>query len=733
MEEILALRAKMMQVQQAKPKKMLSERNTMEILEYIKKTKEIKIISTIDGKEFLTLDYLDKLIYETCLLQKKARILELEGILNISSDWIESRIDFICKKYGLLYLNNQFLTKEYIAFILQDISNSLKTTQICLLSDFAIKHDISISYLKSFLSNDEYIKLIDVDFNFDERTNLVISQKFYDFLESKIRGILNGSTQPISIKEISKIMDIEKVIVEGFFQKSNYCIENEIIYSKKFIKSRKDKIIEIFKKNGIIEFNYIQKHFYISKPKSFLIDNLEKNSFIILSTSIISKIKYENILVSLEQSLKNPGYVCLENLSIINLNENDQEKLINLLINDLKNKNIQVENKNGNFVLKNVLNKFVNYVKKELMKKLPTGKVLEIEKIKEILLFNKKIEFGTDDNLMEFIFEFIRNIISLRKLHQLAEKQKLRKSSFKNTDKVDLNSFEISDLMKRVEYICNYFLLLDKNLKNISKKFSEEDKLLIDDYLQKCKIIVLENITFLILRKFQIQISLEDQNDFSNFLDFESNFEKIFKSKESFLGYFFKIPKDIKKIFIDKIVEREVSDQLQIFSKENIKMPIEYFYITNGYLNLKDLLNTKGTDLTIGLFNINKQKKQEKSFLKDLEVKCKKVLTTFECENEPERAMVYITHLKFIENNSIIIFDKDIDYLKEFVFLIRKYKFNNFSDFIQEYSNAFEKFDEYLEEDLKESLEVFFNDLQEDGEVTDEETEEESDEESDLE
>ena len=730
MEEILALRAKMMQLQQTKPKKMLSERNTMEILEYIKKEKEIKILSTIDGKEFLTLDYLDKLIYETCLLQKKARILELEGILNISSDWIESRIDIICKKYGLLYLNNQLLTKEYISFILQDISNSLKTSQICLLSDFAIKHNISISYLKNFLSNEIYVKLIDADFNFDERTNLLISQKFYDFLGSKIRGILNGSTQTISIKDISKIMNIEKIILEGFLQKSNYHIENEIIYSKKFIKSRKNKIIEIFKKNGIIEFDYIQKQFYISKPKSFLINILEKDSFINLPNSFISQNKYENILVSLEQALKSPGYICLENLLIINLSEKDHEKLINLLLDDLKKKKIKIENKKGNFIMKNVLEGFLNFTKKQLMKNMPTGKILEIQKIKDLLLFNKKIEFGTDENLMEFIFEYISNTISLRKLHQLIEKQKVKKSSSRFTDKVNLNTFEISDLMKRVEYICNYYLLLEKNLNTISKKFSEKEKLFFNNYLQKCKIIVLENITFLILRKFQIQVILEDQNNFSNFLNFESHFKNIFRSQESFLSYFYKIPKDIKKIFIDKIIKKEVqNNKIKNFIDTNNEIPIEYFYLINGYINLKELLNNKGTDLTIGLFNINKQKKKEKLFLKELEDKYENILTTFQCENEPERAMIYITHLKFIENGNIIIFDLDIDFLKEFILLIKENDSNYFSDFIEEIVDSFNRFENILDEDLKESLEVFFNELK----AGEEESYEESDEESDKE
>jgi len=57
----------------------------MEILEFIKKEKELTVVSTLDGKEFMTIDFLDSLIYETCLFQKKTNIQELETLINVDS------------------------------------------------------------------------------------------------------------------------------------------------------------------------------------------------------------------------------------------------------------------------------------------------------------------------------------------------------------------------------------------------------------------------------------------------------------------------------------------------------------------------------------------------------------------------------------------------------------------------------------------------------------------------
>lgn len=90
----------------------------MEVLEYIRKDVDFQIVSTNDGKDFMTLEYLDGLIYETCQLYKKLRIAELENLINVSSQWIESRVKILCKKHDLYFQNNQFLTKEYISKIL---------------------------------------------------------------------------------------------------------------------------------------------------------------------------------------------------------------------------------------------------------------------------------------------------------------------------------------------------------------------------------------------------------------------------------------------------------------------------------------------------------------------------------------------------------------------------------------------------------------------------------------
>ena len=78
-----------------------------------------------------------------------------------------------------------------------DISDTLKGEKICNLSDFSFKHGVDLQFLVSFFNNPEYNSLIDEAFEFNKRTNQLISKKYIETLSRKFRGLLNGSTVPL--------------------------------------------------------------------------------------------------------------------------------------------------------------------------------------------------------------------------------------------------------------------------------------------------------------------------------------------------------------------------------------------------------------------------------------------------------------------------------------------------------------------------------------------------------
>lgn len=68
-------------VQDKKTKQKLSERNTINILEYLKKISDLVLVTDKEGKNFFTMDALDKEIANHVSVAKKMRLNELERFL----------------------------------------------------------------------------------------------------------------------------------------------------------------------------------------------------------------------------------------------------------------------------------------------------------------------------------------------------------------------------------------------------------------------------------------------------------------------------------------------------------------------------------------------------------------------------------------------------------------------------------------------------------------------------
>lgn len=66
------------QVQEKSNKQKLSERNTINILEYLKQLKNLTLITDKEGKNFYTLDALDREIFQHISMAKNLRLNELE-------------------------------------------------------------------------------------------------------------------------------------------------------------------------------------------------------------------------------------------------------------------------------------------------------------------------------------------------------------------------------------------------------------------------------------------------------------------------------------------------------------------------------------------------------------------------------------------------------------------------------------------------------------------------------
>jgi len=700
------LQKKLMEVQSSKPRKSLSERNTMEILDFLKREHNLEVLCTMDGKEFMTPSALDQLIYEQAILTKKVRLPELEALLNVGFDWIESRVDSLVRNFGLIYVNNQLITREFIELLFSEIEENLRTQKICSLTDIALKNEIDIAFLKSLVGDARYHHLIATPFRLDSRANLLISEQYYSLMDRKLRGLLNGLTAPVKIDDVAEVIKAEKAMIGERIAEKDIPIESEMVFTKRFVNNRTHNIEKLFSKNGVVEYNYLSRQFYIAKPKEFLQKMLKGSSeekSIFLSKSVMSQTELIKIFIGCEQNLKAYGYADIEDLVNFSIKGDDINAIIDLLHKELDPKGLDFESEALLIVSKKDLKKYATLLEREVSEKKIDPKKATPKVVADLLTTHELIEYQMDEALKNFIAHKTLEVADLKKAVQSQSSGPKLMSRRFNAHQVDVMKFKIHEVIDRSSFIFKYYLLTEKYLRPIIDDANTETAEAIKTSLKRMQAVVLQNIIFVILRKFSHQFKDEHMNSFESFTGLDEMFLPLFQSDAIYMGFFNALPADIRQVMTGALPAREAEELV------NPELTPENFAALS--FDLVNLLNNKGTHLTIGNFDTNKNKKAEKAFITEaieaFKTFCKANLTTI----DPELMFVLISNVLALDEGMALMTVPDYQLFMDVVEGLTTVEDFRFNELVDGINHLNEKFRQALE--TKEDTEMFFEDLAE--------------------
>jgi hypothetical protein len=211
MEEILALQKQLAALQEQTQTARLSDRNVVEILETLSKNYDLKLIYTMDGRECLTPEHLERQIKETVLQYKRINIVELPKILNVGFEKIDARIEFLCKKTNEVFLlDGQLFTNSYFDTIAEEINEDLQLRHIIELSELAIKYSLPNEQLVRALSS-----RMETLIQGNIKNNTLITFSYQNTVRSQLRGVLRGALRPIGVAQIKKLYGYDEAFINS--------------------------------------------------------------------------------------------------------------------------------------------------------------------------------------------------------------------------------------------------------------------------------------------------------------------------------------------------------------------------------------------------------------------------------------------------------------------------------------------------------------------------------------
>lgn len=594
MEEILALQRKLAEVQETTNAQRLSDRNVVEIIEAIVKNFDIKLLYTSDGKEYLTPEHLDREIKELVLARGRINVIELPKLLNVGIEKIDARLDQLCRKSGaLILINGNLFTNQYLDSICEEINEELQHRHRMSISELTIKYNFSYDYLLGVITS----RVGTIIQGEVKNKQILTTLAYANTIRAQIRGVLRACIRPIAISQIRKNYEFEDSIISEIIDDliAKKELDGKLIsgsyVSNKFVQDQENIVRNFFKQNTYLEYDFLQKNLFISKPEDFLKSLFKSNEGIFLETCFYSQEALENLKQHIVELLQSDGYVELETVVPSAFNESDIENILNKYM-ELKNVTLK-----GNIIISNEFldkwaNKFRDRITDILMgrpvkfitagpapeeeKKGKSGKGKKGGKAKEpaerdpfdqqevIAILRQSKLFPEDYNpeLEEAIYPVLKEKIS-----DLSKKLKVELFENKKTPL----SNEVGTMQAKVEERILQMQLMLKSVKKFAEK-GPAGKYLLDKAIQYSRPII-DQFILLFCRKYAIQLpdTLYSEQYLEKKGEDDSTEPKIitldtppvFKNPDLLILAIDTLPKDLAKLLrnINKLLDEKNLDE----------------------------------------------------------------------------------------------------------------------------------------------------------------------------
>lgn len=596
MEEIEELQRMLAEVQESRPRKLLSERNAMDILSYLKQKMEIEIVSTFDGSTFFTMDALDRQIYDTLLAHKRLHLSQLENITNVSADLIENRFDALKKKYRLITLHGQVITEEYMESVLTAIKKKMLAERFCALPTFVLAHDLDLPLVSYFINASESPQGVYLR-EARQIGNVLYAASFFAALKSKIAGVLAGITVPISVSKLAELVETEESLVADVISSSAAEVESGNVLPRGYFEQRKRLVQEKLQRQGYLDFEDLQSSHQIGRPKDFFTNHFAEQQVLFFEDCLLLVAEFENIVGLCAPIIRSKGLMDLADVLLFSVSTVDGELLAQKVCETLAARNLPCES-DAHFLLAPT---FLQSCVELVIKELPAATA---EKVGELLIEKKKLDYLVDEELKAFIARRVVEVLPAAQPFTV-KKQSKRSGKAKMLEALKLS---VEQLIDRFEFLAQHFLLCCRNAKKAASTTPSLESVLTPG-LRELKEVVEQNMLYLLIRKFGLGANpawfIEDRNG----EDLPELFAPLFKDASVAPLVLKALPRDVQEGVRRYQVEswQEVSENLTTVESADLD------------LDLEALLTESSSALALGNLDVCANKKREKAFGTKLE------------------------------------------------------------------------------------------------------------------
>ncbi|XP_060093344.1 E3 UFM1-protein ligase 1 [Heteronotia binoei] len=346
-EEILKLSQQFQSAQFAQASQRLSERNCIEIIAKLIAEKQLDVVHTLDGKEYITPAQISREIRDELHVRGgRVNIVDLQQVINVDLLHIESRANDIVKSDRTIQLVlGQLIDEHYLDQVAEETNDKLQETGQVKISDLCKTYDLPGDLLKQTFSA-RLGKIIHGQIDQDNR-GVIFTEAFVTRHRARIRGLFSAITRPTAV--------INLITRHGFQEHLLYTVLEELVNAGRLkgtvVGGRQDKAVFVpdiyartqsnwvdsfFKQNGYLEFDALSR-LGIPDPVNYIKKRYKSLQLLFLKTSCVGQEIMDQVEASVDEAINSGTWVDIVPLLPSSLSAEDASMLLQQVMRSFSN------------------------------------------------------------------------------------------------------------------------------------------------------------------------------------------------------------------------------------------------------------------------------------------------------------------------------------------------------------------------------------------------------------
>ncbi|KAF0876069.1 UFL1 ligase, partial [Crocuta crocuta] len=316
----------------------LSERNCIEIVNKLIAQKQLDVVHTLDGKEYITPAQISKEMRDELHVRGgRVNIVDLQQVINVDLTHIESRIGDIVKseKHVQLVLG-QLIDDNYLDRLAEEVNDKLQESGQVTISELCKTYDLPGNFLTQALTQ-RLGRIINGHIDLDNR-GVIFTEAFVARHKARIRGLFSAITRPTAVNSL-----ISKY---GFQEQLLYSVLEELVNSGRLrgtvVGGRQDKAVFVpdiysrtqstwvdsfFRQNGYLEFDALSR-LGIPDAVSYIKKRYKTTQLLFLKAACVGQGLVDQVEASVEEAISSGTWVDIAPLLPSSLSVEDAAMLL---------------------------------------------------------------------------------------------------------------------------------------------------------------------------------------------------------------------------------------------------------------------------------------------------------------------------------------------------------------------------------------------------------------------